>query len=459
LAKIRRIPTIIGLITLLAGLGGGVFLVQKAQTFLLRAAPETAPNQIKITNLTDTSFTVSWITDQETVGLIHYGETTHLDLSSADERDQASSKTNLFSTHYVTVKSLKPKTTYYFKIISGSGTYDDDGQPYQITTGSPLNLPPPASDLAYGKIIKQDGQPAEGAIVYLTLANAQPQSALVQESGNWLIPLNLARATDLIVYASYDKDASIEDILVQASKLGTATAVTTTKNDSPVPTITLGENGDFRTAEEETGPPEIKQAELLNQEATEEAEPTPTPASKFSTEPPATSAATLQELAIINPDNEENVNTQKPAILGTGPAGKTIEITIESSTTYTGTVLVDSDGNWHWSPPANLEPGEHTVTASFTDESGEKQTVSHTFVVLAAGEDGAPAIEATPSAEATPTATPTLTPTPVPRTAIPSTEGGVPSSGNMMPTFLVFLIGSALVVLGLSSRLFLRNEA
>ena len=449
--KIRQVPIIIGFLILLAGLGGGIILVQKGQTFFLRADPEATPSQVKITNLTEGSFTVSWLTDKEVIGQIRYGENSQLELSAADDRDQSTGKTDLFLTHHVTLKNLRPNTLYSFKIVSGTGTYDNNGQPYQVATAPVVNLPPPPSDPAYGKIITQGDQPAQGAIVYLTLANTQPQSALVQTSGNWMIPLNLARTSDLNNYASYDQEASIEEIFVDAGQAGTATAVTTTKNDSPVPTITLGQNSDFRQE-----PREQADLEKLITEATPtptipdstEETLTPTPTSGFSTE--TSTAAAAKELAIINPDEDENVSTQKPAILGTGPAGKTVEITIESPTDYTGTVVVDNQGNWQWTPPVDLDPGEHTVTATYTDESGESQTVSHIFTVLAAGEDETPAIEATPSAEASPTATPTttLTPTPAPRTGIPSTEGGVPESGYLTPTFLVFIMGVGFIMIG-----------
>lgn len=446
--KIRQIPIIIGFLILLAGLGGGILLVQKGQTFFLRADPEATPSQVKITNLTEGSFTVSWTTDKKVIGQIRYGENSQLDLSTADDRDQSTEKTDLFLTHHVTLKNLRPNTLYYFKIVSGTKTYDNNGQLYQVTTAPTISLPPPPSDPAYGKIITQGDQPAQGAIVYLSLANTQAQSALVQDSGNWMIPLNLARSNNLNSYASYDQEASIEEIFVQAGKAGTATAVTTTKNDSPVPVITLGQSFDFRTTKEETALSGIIQEEEEEEEATQEGEPTPTPTSGFTVEPQGTIAP--KELAIINPDEDDAVNTQKPSILGTGPAGETIEITIESSTSYTGTVVVDSQGNWQWTPPADLEPGEHTVTATFTDNSGEVQTVFHTFTVLAAGEDETPAIEATPSAETTPTATPTatVTPTAAPRTGIPSTEGGIPDSGHLTPTFLVFIMGLGFILIG-----------
>jgi hypothetical protein len=462
--KIKRLPTILGLLLVLGAIAGGVVLIKNGPDFFLKASPTLTPNQIKVTNITDTSFTVSWLTDDKTSGFIKYGVEQNLSFTASDDRDQLSGKTDNFNTHHITLKNLKPNTAYLFKIGSGKKIFDSNGQPYQVTTAKTAKNPP-VSDVAYGTVVDQNDRPVENAIIYLSLANASPTSTLTKNSGSWVIPLNLIRSADLANWASYDKEASIEEIFVQAGTLGTATVVATTKNDSPMPKITLGQNFDFRKIAEVT--PEEEKIQMENQ-ATE--------SSKFALEdtPAASStptATTDKELKIINPDQNEKINTQKPEILGTAPAGKTLTITIQSPDTYSGTVTVDSQGNWEWSPPDNLEPGEHTVTASYLDENNQEQTVSHTFLVLASGTNELPSIVATPSGTSTPSPTPTSTPSPTPtstpssqqtaspsstpistdsgRVSMPSTESGVPSSGYLTPTFLVFIIGCSLIFLGL----------
>ena len=91
------------------------------------------------------------------------------------------------------------------------------------------------------------------------------------------------------------------------------------------------------------------------------------------------------------------------------------------------------------------------MTATYTDEDEQEHTVSHTFMVLAAGEEQ-PAFEATPSAEVSPSPTPSPTPTPTAtpaaREAMPSTEEGVPEPGNLTPTFFVFIVGLILILTG-----------
>jgi hypothetical protein len=373
-------------------------------------------------------------------------------MTAGDDRDQLSGKTGSFSTHHITLRNLKPATNYYFKIGSQGKLFDNNGQPYQATTAPLIQTAPPANDVAYGIIIDQSGIPVEGVIVYLSLANTTPLSTITKSSGSWVIPLNLARSTDLASWASYDREASIEEIFVQAGPLGTATAVTVTKYDSPVPTISLGRSYDFRA-----GPKEI--------------EPIPTPpsatpsASKFTlpeTATPTPSPSTISaELTIINPDEGERINAQRPEILGTAPPGETITITVQSPATASGKVVADSQGNWKWTPPSNLEPGEHTVTASFIDKNGKEQKISRTFTVLAAGSSRLPALTATPSAIATPSPSPTASPpaTPAGRVSMPATEEGIPTPGYLTPTFFVFMMGLVLTFFGIVFNILLKKRA
>ena len=448
--KALRLPTILGLLFVLGAIAGGVILIKQGPSLFIKASPTLTPNQLKITNVSDTSFTVSWLTEQSTSGFIKYGTDNNLSFTAADDRDQLSGKTGEFISHHITVKSLKPLTNYFFKVGSDGKIFDNNGQPYQLTTATVSKGSPPANDVAYGTVVDQNSNPVEGAIIYLSLANANPASTLTKSSGSWVIPLNLVRSADLSSWASYDKEASIEEIFVQAASLGTATVVATTKNDSPMPKIILGQNFDFRKVAEEkiTAQPSIT--------------PTPeaTEASKFTVEQLATPSASTSsaQVKILNPEQDEKLNSQKPEFLGTGPVGETLTITVQSPATYSGTVKVDSKGNWQWTPPASLEPGEHTITVSYKDKNGLLQKIARTFIVLASGESNLPAMTATPSGIATPSPIPTTkiasgSPTPTStisgRTSMPSTDGGIPSSGYLTPTFIVFIMGFSLIFLGL----------
>jgi len=443
--KIKRIPTILALLLLLTGIGAGIFLITQQQSFFLQASPEITPKQLKITNVTDQSLTISWITEEQTSGFIKYDLNKDLSLIASDDRDQSNDQTGNFSTHHVTLKNLQPQTTYLFKIGSGGKVFDDNGESYQTKTGPTLQEAPPAKDVAYGVIADQTGNPLEGAIVYLSLPNAVPQSTLSKTSGNWALTLSLARTTDLASFNQYDPQASIEEIFVQGGNMGVATAIATTINDSPLPKIILGQTFDFRQdAASQDSPQQVA-----------------TPSSQFSFEdltPPTES----KQVTVTNPKTNEEINTQKPEFMGTGPAGETVTIKIESPEIVTAEVTIDPDGTWQWTPAANLSLGSHTLTASLI--SGER--ISRSFTVLAAGEENSPAFTATPSATLTPspgitptsTPSPIITATPAGRTSLPSTESGVPESGYLTPTFLISIMGISLVSGGILASFLLKRK-
>jgi hypothetical protein len=86
----KRIPTIVGIFLLLLGITAGVYLVEIGpESFTTRAEPEIIPSDVRITNVSERSFTVSWRTEAATIGLVRYGTTSNkLDLSALDYRIQ-----------------------------------------------------------------------------------------------------------------------------------------------------------------------------------------------------------------------------------------------------------------------------------------------------------------------------------------------------------------------------------
>lgn len=455
--KVRLIPTFFAIIVLILGISLGVVLIKQGSKFFLKANPDFTPKQVKISNVTDSSFSVSWITDSQTSGFVNYGPNEDLIFTAEDDRDQISGKVDSFLVHHVTIRDLKPATTYFFEIESGGETFDNNGESYQVTTAPTIQAPAPANDVAYGSIISQNGSPMEGVIIYLSLPNASPLSTLTKTSGNWVIPLNLGRSTDLSSWASYDKEATIEEIFVQGGVLGTATAVGVTKYDSPLPTITLGQSYDFRKAPvEPTATPTNQVVSLDNRLRGNQ----------------GFSSASVP-LAIINPHQGEKINSSRPEFMGTGPKGEKLKITLNSTEATNDQVTIDESGSWAWTPPKNLAPGEHIITVTLSD--GKK--IVRNFTILASEGEGLPYFSASPSATLTPTIsispktsptptliitpslrpTQTITPTLISRTSRPSTDGGVPKSGYLTPTFLLSIIGVVLIGLGLVIKISYRK--
>jgi hypothetical protein len=343
----KRAPALLGILLLVTAAIAGVIFVSRETDFLPRAAPEYVPQKVNITNITDTSFTASWVTQEPTVGFVRLGlEPSKLTETYVDDRDQLTGSSGQFRTHYVSVMGLSPSTTYYAKLGSqGNKLYDENGQPFSITTAQPVSDLQPA-DTAYGTVNTSAGTPAEGALVYLAFpesVNAVPLSALVKQNGSFTISLSTARTKDLAGFALYDPLSTPLSLLVRYSLDQDATAITTTANDQPIPTIILGQNHDFTT----DTPPD-----------TPGIEPTPMPESKFSLKPIDITDTPDDSLVITTlPRDGIVVQQSKPEIKGRAPAGTVLTITVHSNQIYTDSVSVDASRHLAMDSSGRLRTG------------------------------------------------------------------------------------------------------
>ncbi len=179
----------------------------------------TSITGVKVTNVRDTSFTVSWSTDVIAPGWVNYGTSPVLGQTAYDDRGAKA----IGQSHHVTLYDLSPQTTYYFEVVSGATVGDNKGSCYQATTGPTLELP--ASDTIYGQAFESDGvTPAEGAIVYVTLRDvdgagspgeARVMSALVDADGWWQANLGNARLADGSGYFSYSAAGDAVALMVR----------------------------------------------------------------------------------------------------------------------------------------------------------------------------------------------------------------------------------------------------
>ncbi|MDO8503694.1 MAG: Ig-like domain-containing protein [bacterium] len=413
--KQHKLPTIAGLILLVAGVVAGVFLTQKDTIFRLAASPQETPQDVKITNIGNNSFTVSWLTDKPTIGFVSYGKSSSLG-SVANQQISPQLPTTV---HYVTIDKLTAGTNYFFKISSGQNLFDDNGEPYETKTALVIGSPA-ISDVIFGSVLTSFNTPASGVLVYLSLAGASPISALTDSKGSWSIPLSTARNTSLSSYVSYSKQSTILSIFVSAGGGQTGTARILAGSAKPVPPITIGKNHDF------TDIKPIDSSGVPTSDITLPQETTPE-SSGFSTEPAASTGTTIT-IALTSPKDKESVNTAKPQFTGTGTPGTIVTILLESVSSYSATLTIGKAGTWTWTPPENLSVGTHTLTLSWKDETGGTKKLTSSFTVLAAAAVGAPVATAT----ATPSASPIL-----------------PVSGNLTATLLLFIMGIVFVLIGL----------
>ena len=434
--KKTTIPTIIGIVVLVLGVAAGVFLLGQQQLFRLGASPDSIPKDVRISNISDSGFTVTWTTDKETLGFLNYGTDSTLDKVAHP------SSTTPSSTHLVTIRNLEAGETYFFKLNSDSQKYDNNGIPWQTTTGGTLN-PPTNSIIISGKVLNQSELPASNAIVNISSGNMSPLTTLTSESGEWVINLSNARNSLLTNYANIT-DKTLLEILVNNGSSGIATAQIYVSSANPTPPITLGRVYDFRSSEA-TNDNTLPNSLL-------ELPPDSESSSGFQTDT-SSSQANTDTVTLKSVKNGETIYTDSPEFFGDAPANTTISITVESDP-QTETIISDTKGDWNWSPPNNLEEGEHTVTLAWVDEQGITQKIVKTFTVLAA-ETGEPAFESTPSTISTKTTSPSASPTATPRTSTPATDSAIPTPGTREVT--IFLLTLAVLLLTGGSYLSLKS--
>lgn len=178
---------IIFLTVLIIGLVLGIVVISQQTNLFPKADISNLPKDIRVSNISDNSFTVSWITDKAVNGFVSFGTTEKLGETAPDDRDSAGPKSRL--THHVTLKNLNPSVTYFYKIPSGNVSK----QTTAPTTQDTPSLPEPI----FGKV-----SPNSEAIIYSNIGNSTLLSTYTREDGNFLITLNNARTKDLNSYIS-----------------------------------------------------------------------------------------------------------------------------------------------------------------------------------------------------------------------------------------------------------------
>ena len=112
----KKIPTILGFILIAAfvALISTVFnVVSDTQT---KAFQNIKPKDIRVTNVSDSSFTITWATDDPATGLVQLTNNITVFQSCFDERD-IKDKLGKYILHSIKFNNLKPGTAYKYKIL------------------------------------------------------------------------------------------------------------------------------------------------------------------------------------------------------------------------------------------------------------------------------------------------------------------------------------------------------
>jgi hypothetical protein len=384
----RRIPTLFGIFLIIIGIAITSYLTQTGAIPFLRAAPTDNPENLRVTNITDTSFSVTYTTQTAVLGSIVLGKNAQEITSGGqvvfDDRDQQSGIPSPHIVHSITVRNLQAKTQYFYSITSGKTRYLNNNDPFTITTGDIISTAPSQQQPLTGSVLLPDGTKPQEALLYVTTDNGQTISVLVKPDGIYIIPLNTMRNASLTAYLSFQQTTKLQ-FLITNGDLQSEVVISANQNN-PVPPITLSSDYDFS----------IDSNPLASSSALPIGFPVFSLDTKVKVEPQIN----------IPSQNEKFVDSQ-PNFTGKALPNEAVSISIHSSNATITTVTADSFGNWSYRPSSPLTPGTHTITITTKDQFGILKTIQQTFTIFQSGTQVAEA--------ATPSASPTIqlaTPTP-----------------------------------------------
>jgi len=442
--KRSTIPTILGIIILLLGIFAGVFSLRNAQIFKIGASTDISPKDIRVSNITDNSATISWTTDKATSGFVAWGSSQG-DTSRVENEDTGTQK---YFSHDISLSGLSANTNYFYKINSDGTNFDNGRIPWQFTTGVALDVSK-NSILLSGSVIDATGAPEIKSLVYASVGGYL-LSTLTSDAGNFVLQLGSTRTPDLKSYAQIDPSSTLVQISIVAPPDGVASAQIFPQSGNPVPAIIIGQVYDFRSspANNQGGNPNANLN--LPQNASQ--------SSKFNVDT-SSSSSNSGSVILESLDEGETLTSQKPEFFGKGPGGESIIITVHSQDPISATVQIPNSGSWSYSVPTDLAPGNHTITISWIDVSGITRFLTRDFVVQAGEAPAFTASQSGATASPTPTATPTIKPTSTPSasgTATPratltptpiasGTAMPVPVTGDLTPTLILFIMGLAVI--------------
>lgn len=255
-----------------------------------QASPEERPVDVRMSDVTETSAVISWITPDKAVeGWLLYSDQSGVSDGSPlaqDDRDVRSGTIEQRTTHYVTLSNLQPDTTYYFVIGSGARTWkDQDKNEFTFDTAAVGSDTIPTPDPIYGSVTNGTGQ---NAIIYVTLqengVKSSPVSALTNDSGNFEVDLAHIREADLESKFSYTDDTEMI-IFAQGGDVGGAVLRISVGSEEAI-SLTMAEDYPVTDIFAESAQLEVE--EEGEEEEEEEETPTQPPSTTPTPTPPST---------------------------------------------------------------------------------------------------------------------------------------------------------------------------
>lgn len=418
----KRIPSFLGLLFLAISVGMFSWFGKNYTELRGKASVSETPGNVQISNITQTSFTISYTTQEGVIGVISYGRDTKLGQVELDDTDRETSRPSAHRVHYITISRLDPGTKYYFVVQSGGLEFLNNNKPYEVTTATKLLESSPSAISVTGSVNLPDGTIPMDGIVYLSTSTSQLLSTLFKIDGTYLLPISSLRTSDLSSNVTLEGDTILQMTIRNSSN--ESHVLVKAGHLNPIPLVTLSKDYDF-TIDNSLGSFTDSQSALPNG-ASPSGILSPEPSSGF----PSFSSNVAGGPNIITPKEREKFIDQQPLFQGTGAIPNAIVVIIIESTEVRTSVEADNFGNWQFRPTTPLSPGQHTITIIALDTSGIQQTIKRSFTVFAQGSQFTE-----PSVSPTFGPTPTSTPTPTPIQSVPTVSASpIPTKATPVAT-------------------------
>ncbi len=377
----KNLPLLVAIL-LIFGIAITIGLIQQGVFFVTKARPTSVPENVQITNVSDSSFTVVFTTGLSSPAAIRLSEGTTGNTIILDDRDKSTGTQNDYFSHHITIPNLEPQKTYAFIIISDGKEYRKEGE-YLVSTGLTIENPPPSQNPLYGKVLLPHGEGAPDTIVTAHTENSQIISSVTNEDGTYIIPTNSLKLENFSNYVLLDQDSPV---FLNFIREELEAAITTNYQiGQNLPAITLNQQYAFSTTNEALMRP--------------------------NTSPNGDGLGELNEIAtpsqagsVTTPRNTQSYIDQRPEFSGTGGPGRIVTISIPQLN-LTTTTQISEQGQWSYRPQENLPQGDYAISFEVPDENGIQLRISRDISILASGSQI--------TEDATPSATPTFTPSPI----------------------------------------------
>ncbi len=443
----KKIPTLLGITFILIGIATTSFFTQKGVPFISRASTLEIPQNIRISNITPTSFTISYTTPGSVLGTIAYGSTEKMENTVNDDSNDNNTVTPK-NVHMMTVKNLSPQTQYLFQIVNGETTFLDNGKPFAIMTAPNISEPSKESRRVTGTILfpNPESETPQEAIVYIATKDSQTLSAKVDKNSKYDISLQNIRDKTLNNYLTITPETQITMLVVGQNAQSNVTLRADQAN--PVPSIILSKTYDFTV---NTTPIASAGASM-----------------GIGFPDLVASPSAIKTPQITNPKKDDSLTDLKPLFRGVASPSAHVTIEIHSDEKIKTEVVADRNGVWTFRPKEPLSPGEHTVTIKTRDQFGILKTITQSFTVYAQGSQVGQSATLSATLTPNPTSTPkiTSTPTPFPTATIIPTSTPTPVTQIFPPieppgnsSFLALAVSAlGVIITGFLSLRFLRRS-